>query len=225
MIQQNIGSLPKSHLINGLVLHSLMTTLDGVYMNDIVKVCKVHGDLTESEVRIRNPNNISCKACARERVRAHRKENKELLNFKSREFRKKNIDHIRLRDREWKAKDYINNKEKYAERSKRFYKNNIDQRRNYRLKKLYGITLEQYNKMLSEQNNKCKICNNFETAFSKQSNKIKDLSVDHCHNTGIVRGLLCSKCNCLIGYSLESIELLQEAINYLKEFYHDKSRE
>jgi hypothetical protein len=59
-------------------------------------------------------------------------------------------------------------------------------------KKKYGITVEQYNQMLDEQNHVCKIC--------KQVCKSgKRLAVDHCHETGLVRGLLCAKCNTNLG--------------------------
>lgn len=192
-------------------------------MSDIVKICKIHGELTKEKARIRSPNNISCNACARLAVKKHRKLNKEKLLLKEQEYRNKNRDRLRKRDREYKAKDYAKNKEKYIVRAKRFYKNNIDKRRNYRLKKLYGITLDQYNQMLINQNFFCKMCKKPESVYSNQGNKIKDLSVDHCHKTGIVRGLLCSKCNCLIGYADESLETLQEGMDYLKGFLNDKS--
>lgn len=77
-----------------------------------------------------------------------------------------------------------------------------------RIKREYGITKEEYNNMKLSQSNKCMICKfNFE-----EDSKIH---IDHCHKTGIVRGLLCSKCNQGIGLLGDSIENLKSAIEYL----------
>jgi len=75
----------------------------------------------------------------------------------------------------------------------------------------YGITLDNYNIMLEEQNFCCKICKRNESEF------IKKLAVDHCHNTGKVRGLLCNDCNLGIAYLKDSTINLENAIEYLKE--------
>jgi len=77
------------------------------------------------------------------------------------------------------------------------------------LKRRYGITLEQYEAMLESQNGKCAICKG-------DCLTGRNLAVDHDHETGKVRGLLCSKCNQGLG-QLNNIELLQRAIDYLKE--------
>lgn len=70
----------------------------------------------------------------------------------------------------------------------------------------YGLTEEQYNDMISSQNNMCAICN-------KTSHKT--LHIDHDHETGKVRGLLCSNCNTGIGFFKDDISLLNNAIDYL----------
>ena len=85
--------------------------------------------------------------------------------------------------------------------------------RSLALKRLYGITLDDYNRMLKIQNNRCAICNGTETINRHHNN----LSVDHCHATGKVRGLLCSSCNSGIGKMKDDVELLEKAIAYLRE--------
>ncbi len=86
--------------------------------------------------------------------------------------------------------------------------------RNYDLNKSYGISLDDYNKLLQEQNECCKICN---THISKLNQKLKkNLCVDHCHITGRIRGLLCDKCNRGLGLFNDDENLLLKAINYLK---------
>jgi len=87
---------------------------------------------------------------------------------------------------------------------------------NTRLKGQYGITLDNYNEMLDKQNGTCAICNLKETKISKETGDPKRLAVDHCHETGKVRGLLCFHCNSSLGKFKDSIELLQNAIDYLK---------
>ena len=82
--------------------------------------------------------------------------------------------------------------------------------KNNRLLRMYGITLEQYNTMLLSQNNKCAIC--------IQPFKQDDINIDHNHITGAIRQLLCHKCNAAIGLMDESIEHLQNAINYIKRW-------
>ena len=88
--------------------------------------------------------------------------------------------------------------------------------KNHKLNKAYGITLDQYNELLSKQNNKCSICqidNN-----GKYRNKQRAFAVDHCHTTGKIRGLLCSDCNIALGLLKDNTNYLQTAIKYLNKF-------
>lgn len=88
---------------------------------------------------------------------------------------------------------------------------NIERRSKF--KKQYGITLDDYNNMLDKQSGGCGICGS-ETAGVRT----KYFSVDHCHSTGKVRGLLCMKCNRGLGLFNDNTERLLKAVNYLKEF-------
>lgn len=87
--------------------------------------------------------------------------------------------------------------------------------RKQNLKRKYGLTLEDYDILLKEQDYKCKICSFEETAFEFNSQRIKSLAVDHDHKTNKVRGLLCHKCNLGLGHFNDDINLLQSAIKYL----------
>lgn len=80
------------------------------------------------------------------------------------------------------------------------------------LKKNYGIIPEQYNQMFEEQNGCCGCCGKSHENFRR------GLHVDHHHNTGQVRGLLCTQCNPGLGYFEDSIERLEMAITYLRKF-------
>lgn len=78
--------------------------------------------------------------------------------------------------------------------------------RNLFLQKHYGITLKQYNRLYKQQHGKCLIC--------KRKSKFT-LHVDHDHKTEKVRGLLCRRCNRLLGLAHDKKEILYECINYL----------
>jgi hypothetical protein len=75
------------------------------------------------------------------------------------------------------------------------------------LKRRYGITKEDYTNMLIQQNNGCAICG--------EVDHDKPLHVDHDHNTRKVRGLLCVRCNTMLGKARDNITILNKAINYL----------
>ncbi len=69
--------------------------------------------------------------------------------------------------------------------------------------------------MLNKQNSLCAICHGPETRRNQYGLCL--LHIDHNHETGKVRGLLCHKCNSLLGYSRENKEILKSSINYLEQ--------
>lgn len=79
----------------------------------------------------------------------------------------------------------------------------------YQKKTKYGLSEEEYKHLFVKQNNKCAIC-------GESFNSVIPV-VDHNHNTDIVRGLLCSKCNTLLGMAKDNISILENAIIYLKK--------
>lgn len=85
------------------------------------------------------------------------------------------------------------------------------------LKRKYGLSVEDYIKMVEAQDNLCYICNNPETALKPKTETPKALAVDHCHKTGKVRKLLCTRCNQSLGRMEDSVDLLQAMIDYLNE--------
>jgi len=81
--------------------------------------------------------------------------------------------------------------------------------RDMALRRMYGTSLEEFNKLLFNQNNCCKICN-------KEYTENKKFVIDHCHNTGKIRGILCNECNAAIGRLLDNSNLLKLAKEYLE---------
>lgn len=97
-------------------------------------------------------------------------------------------------------------------RTKEYYGEYPEKRTDKWLKTRYGITIDDYKRMYSEQNGKCYICKT-----DKAPSKFKRFSVDHCHKSGKVRGLLCRNCNLILGGAKDSEEILLNCIEYLKK--------
>ena len=84
--------------------------------------------------------------------------------------------------------------------------------KNYNLKRKYNITLEEYNKLLELQHYRCAICVElFEDTHAF-------ICLDHSHKTGKQRGLICRRCNLILGNCKDSIKILKRAIVYLKKY-------
>jgi predicted transcriptional regulator YheO len=106
-----------------------------------------------------------------------------------------------IENRETKSKYYSSNKTKII---------------NDRLIRKFGITSNDYKRMLQNQNGVCSIYKNPESRMDPRTSKVRSLAVDHCHNTGKIRGLLCTNCNQALGLFKDSIESLYKAVEYLK---------
>ena len=101
----------------------------------------------------------------------------------------------------WQATKVYRETDSYRDHSSRALKN-------WDLQKKYGITLADYLRMLKEQNGACKICLGVDAH--------KALAVDHDHQTKVVRGLLCDRCNRGLRHFKDSPAYLQLAIDYLR---------
>lgn len=82
------------------------------------------------------------------------------------------------------------------------------------LKSKYGITLEQFNEMLAQQECKCAICSTPLTVGDPNSRDVA--CVDHSHKTGDTRSILCKMCNLILGHADDSIVLLTKCVEYLE---------
>lgn len=99
-------------------------------------------------------------------------------------------------------------------RRQRWHATPIEERRRRRAAATFAITVEQYDEMLARQGGVCAICQAEETQTVRGT--VRGLSVDHDHETGRVRGLLCNLCNGLIGFAGDDPAVLASAIDYLK---------
>ena len=117
--------------------------------------------------------------------RARYQSNKALLTAKCREY-------------------YRRNRRARVRASQRYYKNNRRRCIDTGLRRKYGITLEQRDRMVNRQGGKCAVCR-----------KRKRLVVDHSHNSKRVRGLLCHSCNFYLGYINEQLTIVARIRKYL----------
>ncbi len=111
--------------------------------------------------------------------------------------------------RAWFKEYYRKNSRKLTEKNVAYRKRNPDVRRRTRLKRMYGVSLEERDRMFVEQNGRCYLCGNLPGK--------RTLAVDHCHKSGRIRRLLCIQCNSGLGMFKDDPELLNRAIDYLQE--------
>lgn len=171
---------------------------------NIIKICgkcKLEKQFTES--------GKICIDCKKEYDKVYVENNIHSILEKQRVYNSRTKDQKREYDKQYRE---INKDKRLLQKKDRKAsgKSYIEARRSM-LKAKYNITLEQYDKILSLQQNKCKICGS-EKSNHKGS---KLLFVDHNHTTGEIRGLLCHNCNAAIGLFKENIEVIKKAIEYL----------
>ena len=114
-------------------------------------------------------------------------------------------------DPEYHKKYYQMNKEKIKK-----YITNYNKENGYKSQKeyqkihhydKYGITVDEYHIMYNKQSGCCFICGEHHAL----------LCVDHCHSTSTIRGLLCYRCNVMLGLAHDDIDLLYKVISYLNK--------
>jgi len=153
---------------------------------------------------------------ARRREIAQDEENKRKQSLRMRKWRSENADHVSEYMKQWRSAN--------ADRVKEYSKSYMDQylknpdvqkdvfRRN--LWKNYKMTTDEFNMIWSAQDGKCKICS---VSLAPRGRHNNSVAVDHHHQTGAVRGLLCRMCNNGIGCLQDNPSIIQSAARYLLE--------
>lgn len=164
--------------------------------------CKIHGNVED-----RQPSG-KCTLCALSAFKALNKvrdEDRDTFNEKQRLKKEANP--------EWAAQE---EKRKYANKVANHGNEVINERQKA---SFYGVSVNEFRQLFIDQDNKCAICNQPETRIFKKGGEMKvaRLCLDHNHDTGKIRQLLCYACNTAIGWMKEDIKRLQSAIEYLKK--------
>lgn len=115
-----------------------------------------------------------------------------------------------IRNKAWKAR----NPQKLAEYERNRPRKPAHIRRDEQLRREYGISQIEYDQLVDRQCGRCAICQ--ETPTPTNGKRVA-LVVDHCHETGRIRGLLCTNCNVAIGHMKDDVGRLRAAISYLEE--------
>ena len=131
-----------------------------------------------------------CKSCNRLRAKQYRERNPEQHRERVRKSRNKSV----------KVTQF-------------YYKK-------YSIRKYWPhLTIQQawleYTRLVDEQKGLCKLCNKPETKLNHMTNQVQPLSIDHCHSTGRVRGLLCNRCNRYIAHTEENFQIIGKIPEYL----------
>ena len=129
--------------------------------------------------------------------REYGQKNKEILYAKAKIRNKKNKEHI-------------------AERMKKWNEDNKEHVRSYFIQKKYGLSTEEYKNIIENNKGLCPICKSV-LVFGVGVRDPKAATIDHNHETGKVRDVLCSNCNMGIGKFKENIITIQAALDYLKK--------
>ncbi len=147
-----------------------------------------------------------CRLCRSAAVRQYRIDNPERVKA----IQKRTCAKHSEKHRERAAKWYKNNHASALAKQSARRKENPESIRDGKLRAAFGIGVEEYSRLLVQQDHKCAICGRHESSLSRR------LAVDHCHINGHVRGLLCGPCNTGLGSFRDSETFLTNAINYLK---------
>jgi hypothetical protein len=173
--------------------------------------CKVEQAVSEFYIAAKTKDGLrsDCKICQNKAATKYRNTTKGQEKSKAYQQNPENKEKANLlrRERRLKTAGYKTNEERQEQRqaqrreqrrehcnSEESIKLRRERERSYRYKAAYGITLEEYDKMFEAQKGLCWICGN-----PQRSKLSEHLCVDHNHETGEVRGLLCHTCNTTLG--------------------------
>jgi hypothetical protein len=185
--------------------------------DEIKGFCRKHGSLNNDsgficlDKSLPSGYRIRCKECTHRLQITRYVNNRQEKIDKAQVWKKENRGRINEQVRE----DRRNNPEKYKKWHSDYYAKNRDKLSFQESLRARNLKKDFYDKMMEEQENKCKICKQPETRMARDGKTITRLCIDHDHDTNEVRALLCHDCNTMLGKAKDSPELLIEAAYYL----------
>jgi hypothetical protein len=153
-----------------------------------------------------------CKECTKIRAKQYRHDHPEKHREQERRRRVRRAPHIAEQKAKWYAENVETAKARIKEWTQRRRKESPEHFHDLHLRRTYGIPLGTYAKLLAEQNEGCAICGNPPTPRERW------LHLDHCHDTGKVRALLCMACNTTLGRFRHDPTTIEKAIAYLLKY-------
>ena len=141
-----------------------------------IKICEKH---QIEKIYYEKHKKYECRQCRKDYIKEYRERNKEKIKAVTKTY---NISK-REKRQEWVKEDRIKNPEKYKAYGRKGQIKNAQERAIKKCVKKYGLTVEQYKKMILDCDNKCNICGKEETRKLGMDNKLTKLCVDHNHTT------------------------------------------
>jgi len=170
------------------------------------KIEKLAGEFDKSKNRS-DGLSVYCKVCNKE----YREANKTIIAEQKKEYYKT----VREEKLKYNKEYFQNNTDKCKSNNRKYYENNrqkiITRSKARRYRVDFGITIEDFEKKLSLQQNKCLGC-------GKEFTEKGDACLDHNHTSGKIRGILCRNCNLAVGGAKDNIEILKKVINYIIKY-------
>jgi DNA mismatch repair ATPase MutL len=149
----------------------------------------------------------------KDKIREQRKKqyeaNKDAKKRKSREYYEANKEKSRKKRKDWNDA----NRDKMNEYNKAYREKNHDKSRHRTVKYKYGLTSSEYDSLVEQSGGTCPICGILFDWIDRH--KANRPCVDHCHESGKIRGLICGKCNAALGMFYDDISILEKAIQWL----------
>lgn len=175
-------------------------------MSKICSRCKENKNSSEFSPDSRTPDGLTyrCKSCRN----LDYKLNNKVYREKAKKYREANKEKINKRNSEYFYKNRETILERQRDKSGSYYK--AKREREWAAMGVRDFNYSNYIQLKTKQDCKCKICGRHEEELERE------LAVDHDHETGEVRGLLCCSCNLGIGYLKHNISLLEKSIDYLE---------
>lgn len=110
-----------------------------------------------------------------------------------------------------------------AAQSRKWYQNNVFRKKDYDLRRKFGVGFDEVLDKYNKQDKKCAICFEAPTeSMNKRKGTVLPLVLDHNHKTGKNRDLLCSFCNSGLGYFKENESIMENAIKYIRRHCENK---
>ncbi len=121
------------------------------------------------------------------------------------------------KQRKYKRDHYYRHLENNQARSRAWNQAHPEQRFETSLRHRFGISSKDFETLLTQQEGVCAACRLPETAVDRRTRKVRRLHIDHDHETGVIRGLLCTRCNLAVGYLKDDPRRAEGVLSYLRE--------
>lgn len=144
-----------------------------------------------------------------DRAKRYRDEHRKERNAYNKKWRESNPDKAKQHKIRYRMK-YPDKDKEYARWYREAYPKSKEDKKYESIKYLYGLSKKEYDLLYISQSGKCLICG------ISESESYKPLGIDHNHRTGKIRGLLCNRCNTVLGMVDDNIDILVKSIEYLR---------